>query len=108
MIEAAFDYLSLIESDHMATVILEVKSDIDGMSAMDMALDYNLTKFVTDQRIERVVTSIMNDFEFLRPRNREEAFEIDPLSVKLIWRKMFYAEFYFTPLGMFLIFVIYI
>ena len=83
----------------MATIMLEVKSDIEGMSALDMALDFGLTQFVADQRIERVVTSIMNDFEFLRPRNRDEAFEIDPLSVKLIWRKMFYTQFYFTPLG---------
>eukprot|EP01084_Bolivina_argentea_P006468 12273_1 len=96
-VDAAFDYLDLIESDHMAVIILEVKSDIEGMNALDMALEYGLTKFVSNQRIERVTTSIMNDFEFLRPQNRDEAFQVDPLSSELIWRKMFYAQFYFTP-----------
>eukprot|EP01083_Nonionella_stella_P062842 163380_1 len=98
-IDAAFDYLNLIESDHMATVILEVKSDIEAMSAFDMALEYELTKFVTDQRIERITTSIMNNFEFLRPENRDSAFQVEPLSVQLIWRKLRDPAFYFIPLG---------
>ena len=91
----------MVESDHMATILLEVRSDIDGMNAIEMALEFHLNKFVTNQRIERVTTSIMNDFEFLRPVNKDEAFQIDPLSIKLIWRKMFYPQFYFTPLGMY-------
>eukprot|EP01084_Bolivina_argentea_P159606 277953_1 len=98
-IEAARDYLSMIESDHMATVLLEIKSDIENKSAMDMALEFQLKKFISDNRVERITTSIMNDFEFLRPTNQKEAFEIDPISVKLIWRKIFYPQFYFTPLG---------
>eukprot|EP01083_Nonionella_stella_P122850 369792_1 len=101
-IDAAFDYLNLIESDHMATVILEVKSDIEAMSAFDMALEYELTKFVTDQRIERITTSIMNNFEFLKASNRDEAFEISPLSLDLVWSKMFESTFYFTPLGLYI------
>eukprot|EP01083_Nonionella_stella_P213062 768781_1 len=101
-IDAAFDYLNLIESDHMATVILEVKSDIEAMSAFDMALEYELTKFVTDQRIERITTSIMNNFEFLKASNRDEAFEISPLSLDLVWKKMFESTFYFTPLGLYI------
>eukprot|EP00485_Elphidium_margaritaceum_P015088 CAMPEP_0202731060 /NCGR_PEP_ID=MMETSP1385-20130828/186951_1 /ASSEMBLY_ACC=CAM_ASM_000861 /TAXON_ID=933848 /ORGANISM="Elphidium margaritaceum" /LENGTH=2462 /DNA_ID=CAMNT_0049397343 /DNA_START=90 /DNA_END=7479 /DNA_ORIENTATION=- len=98
-IDAAFDYLDLIKSDHMATIVLEVRSDIEGMNAIEMGLEFQLKKFVTNQRIERITTSIMNDFEFLRPVNKKEAFEIDPLSVQLVWRKMFYPQFYFTPLG---------
>ena len=85
----------------MATILLEVRSDIEGRNAIEMALEFQLNKFVTNQRIERVTTSIMNDFEFLRPVNKNEAFQIDPLSVKLIWRKLFYPQFYFTPLGTF-------
>ena len=85
----------------MATILLEVRSDIDNMNAIEMALEFHLNKFVTNQRVERVTTSIMNDFEFLRPINKDEAFQIDPLSIKLVWRKMFYTQFYFTPLGTF-------
>jgi len=98
-VDAAFDYLDLIESDHMATIVLEVRSDIEGMNAIEMGLEFQLNKFVTNQRIERITTSVMNDFEFLRPVNKDEAFEIDPLSVQLVWRKMWYRQFYFTPLG---------
>ena len=94
------DHLNIVQSDHLATVLLEVESDIDdNSSAMDMALKYELASFVAKSRIERVATSIMNDWEFLRPKNREEAFEINPMSIKLIWHKMFKPEFYLTPLG---------
>lgn len=94
------DHLGMVDSDHLATVLLEVDSDIDGnLSAMEMALEYQLSSFVSKSRIERVATSIMNDWEFLRPKNREEAFEINPMSIKLIWKKMFKPEFYLTPLG---------
>lgn len=69
-IEAAIDSLKVVQSDHLATVLLEVKTDIDGKSAMDMALEYRLYDFVANSRVERVSTSIMNDWEFLRPCNR--------------------------------------
>ena len=95
--------MNIVKSDHFATVLLEVKSDIAGMSALDMAEEYELTSFVANNRVERVSTSIMNDFEFLRPKNRDEAFEIEPLSIKLFWQKMQYETFYFTPLGTYLI-----
>ena len=101
-IDAANDYISILESDHLSTILLEVKSDIDGLSALDMALKYKLQAFVTNNRVERVTTSIMNNFEFLKPKNRDEAFEIDPLSLNLIWNRMFRKEFYLTPLGLYI------
>eukprot|EP01084_Bolivina_argentea_P123568 218973_1 len=64
-----------------------------------MALDYELQKFVSRNRLERLTTSIMTDFEFLKPCNAGEAFEIDPLSVQLVFRKLWEKAFYFTPLG---------
>eukprot|EP01084_Bolivina_argentea_P303232 523479_1 len=98
-LDVAFDYLNLIQSDHMASIILETKSDIEGKSAIDMALEYRLQKFVSHNRIERIATSIMNDFNFLCPSQLDKAFEIDPLSVDLVFRKLFNQTFYFTPLG---------
>eukprot|EP01084_Bolivina_argentea_P145456 254946_1 len=100
-IEAARDYLSIIESDHLATILLEVKSDMNNMNALDMSLEYELTGFVTNDVVERITTSMMNDWEFLRPKHKEEAFEINPLSIDLMWKKLwhFYSIFYFTPLG---------
>eukprot|EP01084_Bolivina_argentea_P067703 123248_1 len=101
-IDAANDYVSFLESDHLATILLEVKSDIDGRSALDMALDFGLHSFVSNNRVERVTTSILNNFEFLKPKNRDEAFEIDPLSLDLIWTKIWRKEFYLTPLGLYI------
>ena len=75
-IDAAIDHLNIVKSDHFATVLLEVKSDID-KSVLDMAKEYKLTSFVANNRVERVSTSIMNDFEFLRPINRYEAFKLN-------------------------------
>ncbi len=77
----------------MATILLEAKSDIEGQSAMDMALGNKLQKFVSRNRIERITTSVMNDYEFLNPENISEAFEIDPLSIGLVFRKLFYPQF---------------
>ena len=100
-IEGAIDHLRLIESDHMVTILLETKSDIDNLSALDMAFEYRLQTFVANNRIERISTSLMNVWEFLRPKNRSDAFEIDPFSVELVWKKMEAKEFYFTPLGIY-------
>eukprot|EP01083_Nonionella_stella_P161426 528743_1 len=100
-IDAANDYISFLESDHLATVLLEVKSDIDDMSALDMALEFKLQTFVSNNRVERVTTSIMNNFEFLKPKNRADAFEIEPISLDLIWVKLLQKEFYLTPLGLY-------
>eukprot|EP01083_Nonionella_stella_P291162 990764_1 len=105
-IQSALNYLNIVESDHLATILLEVKSDINNMSALDMALCYELTSFITNDTVERITTSIMNDWEFLRPKNKETSFEINPLSLTLIWDKLYnkkasYKVFYFTPLGQF-------
>ena len=58
--EAALDFLNLLESDHLATILLETPSDIEGKSAIDMALEYQLLSFVSSNRVERVSNSIMN------------------------------------------------
>eukprot|EP01083_Nonionella_stella_P151296 483245_1 len=101
-IEAAVDYLSNIRSDHFATILLECKSDIENRSALDMALDYRLTSFVKNNRVERVATSIMNDFEFLKIENIDEAFEIDEINLHSLIDKLEKPQFYFTPLGTFI------
>ena len=97
----ALSYLDLIESDHIATVLLEVESDINGLSAFDMALQYNLLDFVKNNRIERIANSLQQEYMFLDPKNKDRAFKINPLSVKLIWDKLWSKSFYFTPLGLF-------
>ena len=38
----------------------------------------------------------------MKPSNRDDSFEIDPLSFKLVWRKMLQEEFYLTPLGLYI------
>lgn len=61
-IKSAINYLSIIESDHLATILLESKSDLFGCNALDLALQYRLVNFVTDDTVERITTSIMNDW----------------------------------------------
>lgn len=103
-IQSAINYASIVESDHLVTILLESKSDIDDKSALDMALEYELTSFIENDTVERITTSIMNDWEFLRPKNKETSFEINPLSIAVIWDKLYhsYRVFYFTPLGTFI------
>ena len=104
-IEAALNYMKIVESDHLVTILLESKSDINNMSALDMALEYRLTSFVKDTTVERISTSIMNNWQFLQPINKETSFEIDPLSIDLLWDKLwsnaYRHTFYFTPLGLY-------
>ena len=59
---------------------------------MEMAKEYELVSFVNNHRVEQITTSIMNEFEFLKPENKDDAFEIEPLSWNLIWRKMWTKE----------------
>ena len=59
-------------------------------------------KMLVDNRIERISNSIMNEWMFLNPRNRDDSFEINPMSFELVWNKLRSTpEFYFTPLGLF-------
>eukprot|EP01084_Bolivina_argentea_P076823 139275_1 len=101
-VQMAIYYTNIITSDHLLTILLEVKSDIDNKSAFDMALEYGLTSFVANNRIETISTSIMNTYKFLKPCNIEDAFHIDALSVKLIWKHVQKPCFFFTPLGTYL------
>lgn len=58
-VAAAIEYLSIVESDHLATILLETKSKMDGMSAIDMANEFELHSFVNNNRIERISDSMM-------------------------------------------------
>ena len=43
------------EGDHLAAILLEIDSDIDGgLSAIDLALKYRVVNFVSNTRIDRV------------------------------------------------------
>ena len=44
------------------------------MSALDMALKFELKSFVKNNTVEKLTTSVMNDWEFLRPKNKETSF----------------------------------
>eukprot|EP01084_Bolivina_argentea_P087758 158499_1 len=100
---AALNYLNIINSPHLLTILLEVKSDMNGMSALDMSLEYELKTFLTNPLVDRITTSMMIDWQFLTPMNTEMAFQINTLSMQLIWKKLWhsYSVFYFTPLGYF-------
>ena len=44
------------ESDHLAAVLLEMESDIDGgLSAIDLAIKYRVVGFIADKRTSRVI-----------------------------------------------------
>eukprot|EP01084_Bolivina_argentea_P292995 503868_1 len=45
-VEAAINYTNLIKSDYIATIILETKSDINNLSALEMGLKYKLHAFL--------------------------------------------------------------
>eukprot|EP01084_Bolivina_argentea_P221982 375836_1 len=100
-IQSALNYLKLVESDHLRTILLETKSDLDNMSALDMANEFELISFVQDEIIQRICTSIMYHWEFLKPINHEESFKIEMFSIDLIWDKLWNTSstFFLIPVG---------
>eukprot|EP01083_Nonionella_stella_P214243 772074_1 len=105
-ITRALHHLNAVKSDHLKSIILETKCDINDLSPFDMVLRYKLTSFVQDTKVERITSSIMNHWQFMKPENRDTSFKIDPLSVDSMWDKLWKSQtrsvFYLTPLGFYL------
>eukprot|EP01084_Bolivina_argentea_P217496 369235_1 len=107
----ASDYASLAihllkeytESDHLAAILLEMPSDIDTSSAIELAVEYHVIEFVSDKRIERISSTLYRTWRFLHMTNKDESFKVRPLSATEIYDLVCKDSFYFTPLGQFII-----
>ncbi|ETO10295.1 hypothetical protein RFI_27083 [Reticulomyxa filosa] len=71
------------DSDHMAAILLELPSDIEGgKSALDLAIEYRIMSFVNDNRVQRINISFFQQWRALHPKNRENTFKGTPLTYK--------------------------
>lgn len=91
------------ESDHLAAILLEMASDIDGLSAIRLAVKYEVIAFVADKRIERISSTLFRNWRFLHIDNKDESFKVRPLNVYELYDLFKKPSFYFTPLGQFII-----
>ena len=88
------------DSDHLAAILLEMASDIDGLSAINLAVKYKVIAFVSDKRIERIASTLFRTWRFLNISNKESFKVRSFVNYQLFKRSSFYS------LGQFIIGVI--
>eukprot|EP01084_Bolivina_argentea_P250628 420016_1 len=88
------------KSEHMVAILLEVASDIDGLSAVELAVKYQIIDFLADKRIGRIATALFREWRFLHPSN-VESFNVT-MNINTLFNDLSHNKgFYFTPLGQF-------
>lgn len=87
-----------IESDHLLSIVLEVPTDLNMMSVFEIAINYEMTNFFDNNRVDRIMGHMWSQFDFLDPRANFRTTEIDlyELLTFLFWHP---AKFYFSPVG---------
>jgi len=98
-VQVALGLLNQIKSDHFAMILLETKTDIENSSSIELALKYRIVNFVKASRIERVFTSMYQEFTFLRPEKKDLVFKINQVDIQWRWQKLLSPEYYFLPIG---------
>jgi len=91
------------DSDHLAAILLEMTSDIEGLSAIELAVKYEVIAFVSDKRIERISSSLFRTWRFLHISNKDESFKLRPLTIAEFYDLFKKPAFFMTPLGQFCI-----
>jgi len=98
-----------IESEHLVAIILETPTNIfpdaeddadgaKGLSVMDIALEYEMLKFLQNQKIMKLATSLWYERKIIHPHKvlgTELAFAD---LFKRLWNQP--AKFYFSPSGL--------
>ena len=101
-IDIATHLLSQIESDHLLAILIEIPSNIDDMSILDVVIRFKLEGFLEFHRLQPIFMNMWYQYEYLDPskpfRNRE-ADSIDAL--ELCYKSS--ALFYYSPVGAFII-----
>jgi hypothetical protein len=106
--EIAMNYLDIgkkmlkeIESDHLFTILLQMPTDINHDSIIDIALKYNLIFFLEDPRIVRVFGSVWSGgIEILRPEKTLQDLDLNLDEFYQVLRKE-PGRFYFSARGKF-------
>ena len=91
------ELLKQIESHHLAAVLLETPSDIEGMTPLDLAFEYKLFSFLSQSKVEKIAHQVWIEQFFLTPKRTFEVSDIDAWNVLEFLKNPY--RFYFQPFG---------
>lgn len=65
-INIAENLVEYVESDHLLALLLEAPTDIDQMNVFDIAIQFELDDFFDNNRVDRVITHMHQQFDFVK------------------------------------------
>ena len=93
----AVELIKQVESHHLAAIILETPSDVEGMTPLDLAFEYKLYGFLSQSKIEKIARQVRQEPFFLNPKR---TFEVTEMTA---WNMLEFMKsprtFYFQPIG---------
>jgi len=93
----AVELIKQVESHHLAAIILETPSDVEGMTPLDLAFEYRLYGFLSQSKIKKIASQISREPFFLNPQRTFEVTEINAWNLLEIMKSP--RTFYFQPIG---------
>eukprot|EP01084_Bolivina_argentea_P156177 272159_1 len=96
------------QSDHLTAMLLEMQSDIDEMSAIQLAIKYEIIDFVSDKRVHRIANSIFTTWRCLHISNKHKSFQTTLRAInESEFTDLFKQHnFYFTAFGQYVVEII--
>eukprot|EP01083_Nonionella_stella_P042856 115652_1 len=99
-IAVATDLLSAIESDHLLAILIEIPSNIDDLSILDIVLRFKLERFLEFHRLQPIFMNMYAEYSYLSPSKPFRNSEADSLDIlSLCYGDS--ALFYYCPVGAF-------
>eukprot|EP01083_Nonionella_stella_P300258 1024030_1 len=98
--DIAIHLINQIESDHLLAMLLEIPTDIQQKTIIEMAVLYRRLRFVNSARVQGVMTHMWSESEFLNPNKPVRTTDLDMHELyKLLWVSP--VRFYYCPLGLY-------
>ena len=72
----ATDLLSQIESDHLLAILIEIPSNIDDLSILDIVIEFNLEEFLEFHRLQPIFLNLWSEYRYLDPSNSFRYFSV--------------------------------
>ena len=92
--------LAQIESDHLLAILIEIPSDIDELSILDIAVEFKLETFLEFHRLKAIFMNLWSQYQYLDPSKPFRNREVDAVdTLAMCYHSP--AQFYYAPVGAF-------
>ena len=92
--------LAQIESDHLLAILIEIPSNIEDLSILDIVIRFKLEGFLEFHRLQPIFMNMWTEYKYLDPSKKFRNKESDSIFVFELCRKN-PALFYYSPVGAF-------